>query len=159
MYTNQNKGFTLIELLVVVLIIGILAAVALPQYQKAVFKARAAEAITMLNGLGKALQVCKLERGEECFDGENLWDYLSVEAPATISTSDCGADLSCLTIKNWSISTDGSAFYAYPIEGVNVNRNFLIGWDFLDEAFWCDDSTINSEGMKTYEGYCALLNL
>ena len=57
------KAFTLIELLVVVLIIGILAAVALPQYQKAVEKSRGTQALTLLKSVGQAVQSYQLASG------------------------------------------------------------------------------------------------
>ena len=65
---KQNKrAFTLIELLVVVLIIGILAAGALPQYQKAVIKSRFAEAFSNLKTIGTALQACALSGKNYCY--------------------------------------------------------------------------------------------
>lgn len=57
------RGFTLIELLVVVLIIGILASVAVPQYTKAVEKSRAVQAITLVKSVRDAAEVYRMANG------------------------------------------------------------------------------------------------
>ena len=70
---STRRGFTLIELLVVVIIIAILAAIALPQYQKAVMKSHLAEYEISLKTLAQAKDICLESGGESsCDDNENL---------------------------------------------------------------------------------------
>ena len=69
---KSNKAFTLIELLVVVLIIGILAAIAVPKYQKAVSKSELQEAILQTKSLITAQQEYRLATGTYATNLDNL---------------------------------------------------------------------------------------
>ena len=80
---KNKQAFTLIELLVVVLIIGILAAVALPQYQKAVIKSRYATIKSLVQTLANAEETYYLANGEYTIDV----DVLSVDMPPATSCS------------------------------------------------------------------------
>lgn len=75
----MKKGFTLIELLVVVLIIGILSAIALPQYEKTVEKSRATQALVLMKALIQAQDVYYLENGNYA----SKFSDLSVDIPFT----------------------------------------------------------------------------
>ena len=122
----MKKAFTLIEVLVVVLIIGILAAVALPQYQKTVEKTKAVQAWTILKALAQAEQTYYLANGEYA----QSFDDLGVDMSAFPGNTMFNTYVPCTTDTrsngDWSfqIMAKPGCIYAtdYPIRRVLAGR-------------------------------------
>ena len=124
---KNSHAFTLIELLVVVLIIGILAAVAVPQYQKAVIKARFTHIKTTINALQKNWKLLGLEdlpnSSQVYITGTNSKAVIDIGGTPTSTTkttldeegsysSDCNS-FSCNVMLNGAGTFAGTIIYIH----------------------------------------------
>ena len=122
----MKKGFTLIELLVVVLIIGILAAVAVPQYTKAVDKARFTQVLTMMDSLKKGIDTFYLANGAVNILEKDLLDAMDIEVTGIdCTTNTCTSDLGGGWSVGWSIRGQQNLYLVYatiykPSDSINT---------------------------------------
>lgn len=86
MYRNNTRGFTLVELMIVVIVIGILAAVAIPMYQVVPERSRATEAVSALGLVRQAMRTYYAEHGT--YENPAFSDGANVTAGGILSVKD-----------------------------------------------------------------------
>ncbi len=120
---SSSKGFTLLELLVVVLIIGILASIALPQYEMAVTKAKVASILPIMRRWKDALQEYKLRHGS--YDLRNA-SALGVNWPSDWNDGDCGDSVECENDYWYCFANEEATGYVYCRHDIDRGKTFSI---------------------------------
>jgi type IV pilus assembly protein PilA len=137
---NAEEGFTLIELLVVVIIIGVLAAVALPNLLNQVGKARESEIKTAVGTVNRSQQAYHFERREFADNLSNLGleqiaagaDYLDSVAITGGGAASTTADV---ISNNAEFTKDGTRAYSAAIEfGGGVYSQILCQTDTIADV-------------------------
>ncbi len=135
---NFGKGFTLIEMLVVVLIIGILAAIALPQYRKVVIKSRATAGFNIIKSLQEANERYYLVNNQYT----RHFDDLDVEIPVNWEykqnpTWDSYCYPSCENVKQYIDLSVKNATFGLQIGDVSFEILYYFGEHQQNGAFRC----------------------
>ena len=114
--TNSNKGFTLVEILIVVIILGILAAIVIPQFSSASNDARKSNVQSTVQTLRSQVALYKLQHQDILPDLVTSWDPLILKSDASGSTTPAAG-----------VQTFGPYMQDTPTNSLNGKTNVVNG--------------------------------
>ena len=143
----KSQGFTLIELLVVVLIIGILAAIALPKYKESVERSIMQEAITNLRAIARANDVFFLSNDRYATATE--LDKLDITIPGATDVMRFGPNRAATKYFLYSSGTSGSTAHKavahrLPIEESTNYSHYYLYINVSDNKLGCHNATTDA---------------
>ena len=137
----NRKGFTLIELIMVTIILGILAAVAIPRYMTTVEKAETAAEDAVINSIKAGLETYAVEQlmdnGRKSWP-TNPWDALETKPVGYDATDSDDAD------------TDGEWTYNSTTKKITHQRsdNSRVGWQYDEGVQTGDNAAVGTLGAR-----------
>ncbi|MCQ8883284.1 prepilin-type N-terminal cleavage/methylation domain-containing protein [Pseudoalteromonas shioyasakiensis] len=119
MTQQKQQGFTLIELMIVIAIIGILAAIALPQYQTYTKKARFSEVVLAASSAKGLVDICFQTRGAgklaNCDEAKEIGlDATGAAAGKNVSKVEIAQTTALVTATGDATSVDGKTYTLKP---------------------------------------------
>ena len=138
---KNQKGFTLIELIMVTIILGILAAVAIPRYTSTVDKAEAAAEDAVISSIEAGLETYAIEQLMD--NGRRSWPTNPFDA---LETKPAGYDAD----DSDDADTDGEWTYNTTTKKITHQRNdnSRVGWQYDEGTQSGDNAAVGTLGVR-----------